>query len=390
VILLAGALAQCPRRGGHTWVFLQYILGFRRLGWDVLFLDRLEPEQCVDERGEPCPVEDSVNWRYLRDTMRRFGLGGRFALLTDHGHRCLGLPRGEVLERAADAELLLNVMGFLDDEEILAAVPQRVFLDIDPGFGQMWQALGLHDAFAGHDAFVTVGENIGQPDCAIPTCGLEWITTPQPVVLERWPVRPSRRPTITSVCTWRGPNGPVEFEGMTYGLRVHEFRRFAALPRLTGRPFELALDIHPSEERDVNLLRSHGWALADPGVVTGDPSAYQLYIQSSAAEIMVAKGMYVQTRGGWLSDRSLCYLASGKPVLAQDTGLAGRYPTGKGLLTFDDLEGAAAAVEELSADYDHHARAARALAEERFDSDKVLTRLLAELGVAASRKGIWA
>lgn len=377
VIVLAGALAQRPGYGGHTWVFLQYLLGFRRLGWDVLFLDRLEPDQCVDQRGEPCPVEDSVNWRYLRDTMRQFGLGNHFALLTDHGRRWLGLPRGEVLEHAADAELLLNVMGFLDDEEILAAVPRRVFLDIDPGFGQMWRALRLHDPFAGHDAFVTVGENIGRPDCVIPTCGLDWITSPQPVVLEHWPADGAGGPSITGVCSWRGPNDPVDYEGVTYGLRVHEFRKFAALPRLTGRRFELALDIHPAEKRDLSLLRGHGWALADPDVVAGDPSTYQAYIQGSAAELMVAKGMYVQTRSGWLSDRSLCYLASGKPVIAQDTGLAGRYPTGKGLLTFSDLEEAVAAVEELSTDYDNHAQAARALAEERFDSDKVLVRLLA-------------
>src|SRR5688572_17509820 len=175
-IVVAGSLAQRPRNGGHTWVFLQYLLGFRRLGWDVLFLDRLEPEMCIDADGHSCPIEESENVRYFLDVMERFDLGGAFALACDGGERFVGLSRQQVLERTAGAALLLNVMGFFIDEEIRAAAPKRVFLDIDPGFGQMWNELGLSDVFRGHDAYVTIGENIGRPECAIPACGLEWIT----------------------------------------------------------------------------------------------------------------------------------------------------------------------------------------------------------------------
>jgi hypothetical protein len=174
----------------------------------------------------------------------------------------------------------------------------------------------------------------------------------------------------------------VEYRGKTYGLRAHQFRRFVDLPGLTRCPFELALAIHPTETRDLALLSDKGWSLVDPQMVAGDPLSYRRYIGRSRAEFSVAKDLYVQSRGGWVSDRSLCYLASGKPVLAQETGFSRHYPTGEGLLTYSTLEEAVAGVEEITRRPDRHARAARALAEEYFDSDKVLGRLLEKLGVA--------
>jgi hypothetical protein len=382
-VVIAGSVAQKPRHGGHTWVFLQYLLGFKRLGWDVLFLDQLEPRMCTDAAGQPSDLGGSWNLRYFLEVMERFGFTDGFALLHDGGERSVGLSRGQVVERTRDAAFLLNVMGFLTDEEILGCAPRRVFLDIDPGFGQMWQDLGLHNLLRGHDAYVTIGERIGRPDCAIPTCGLEWITTPQPVVLDYWqPAAGTSGEAFTSIASWRGAYGPLEYRGKTYGLRVHEFRKFAPLPRRSGQPCQLALDIHPTDGKDLALLKSEGWSLVDPKVVAGDPWAYQAYIQGSKAEFQVAKNMYVEANSGWFSDRSICYLASGKPVLAQDTGLGGRYPTGAGLLTFRTLDEALEGVEELCRDYARHARAARAIAEDCFDSDKVLSRLLGKLGVA--------
>jgi hypothetical protein len=229
---------------------------------------------------------------------------------------------------------------------------------------------------------VTVGENIGGPDCTIPTCGLEWITTPQPVVLELWPPRADGGERFTSVASWRGPFGPIDYGGRTYGLRVHEFRKFAKLPSLSRQSFEIALDIDPAEVDDLALLRDNGWSLVDPDAVAGDPWAYRRYVQGSMAELMIAKNMYVESRSGWFSDRSICYLASGKPVLAQETGFTRFHPAGEGLLAFETLEEALAGAEEISGDYERHARAARALAEERFDSRKVLRRLLERLGAA--------
>jgi hypothetical protein len=390
LLLYSGALAQVPRQGGLAWLHLQFLLGLRRLGWDVLFLDRLTPEMCVDAAGNPAAVDDSANLRYLRRVLGEFGLGDAFSLSYDGGKRTFGLPRDEVLSRASRADLLLNVMGYLDDEAVLGRVRRRAFVDIDPGFPQMWRDLGLHDAFRGHTDFVTLGRNVGRGvpagtgRCAIPTCGLKWVTMPQPVVLEHWPVRPPRPGgAFTSIGAWRGPNGPIEYRGQTYGLRVHEFRNFVGLPaQCPDERFVLALDIQPGDEKDIRLLRENGWALDDPKAVVGGPAEYRDYVAASKAEFMVPKHMYVATNSGLLSDRSVYYLATGRPVLARDTGLAGLYPTGEGLLTFTTLDEAAAGVEAIGRDYDRHCRAARAIAVEHFDSDKVLGRLLADLGVA--------
>jgi len=378
-VLLGASVAQRPGSGGHTWVFLQYLLGLQRLGLEPVLVDWLEPEMCRDH------VERSWNIAYLADVMDRFGLGDRWAVLHGGGRAVVGMSDG-ALDRAVDrAALLLNVNGFVQQERVLERVPLRVYLDIDPGFGQMWRALDLHDPFAGHDAFVTIGERIGQPGCTIPTNGLDWVTTPQPVVLDQWPVQASgglgAYPGFTSVASWRGPFAPIEYEGVTYGLRVHEFRRFADLPARTPERLEVALDIHEAETGDLELLRLNGWHLADPAVEAADPWTYRDYVQRSKGELMIAKGMYVASRSGWVSDRSICYLASGRPVVAQDTGISELYPVGEGLLTFDDPDQAAAALEDVSSDYARHSRAARALAEERFDSSVVVGRLLGELGI---------
>jgi hypothetical protein len=381
-VLLGGSVAQRPGSGGHTWVFLQYLLGLQRLGLDPVLVDWLEADMCRDRTGGPSDVEGSWNVAYLAEVMDRFGLGDRWAVLHEGGREVLGMG-GAALDRAvARAALLLNVNGFVRQERVLSRVPLRAYLDIDPGFGQMWRALGLHDPFAGHDAFITIGERIGEPDCAIPTNGLDWITTPQPLTLEHWPAAaPEGRGSFTSVASWRGPFAPIEYEGVTYGLRVHEFRRFADLPRRTSERLEVALDIHEAETADLELLRTNGWDLADPAVEAADPWAYREYVQRSKGELMIAKNMYVASRSGWLSDRSICYLASGRPVVAQDTGISELYPVGEGLLTFDDTEAAAAALEDVSSDYGRHSRTARALAEEHFDGGIVIGRLLAELGI---------
>lgn len=389
-IVVAGSVAQKPRHGGHTWVFLQYVLGLQRLGWEVLFLDRLEPEMCVDDAGRPCPAQLSLNVHYFRDLMERFGLGGDYALFAggEDGGEVHGLDRRQVLARVRDAELLLNIMGFLDDEEVLASARRRVFLDIDPGFGQMWRALGWTDVFAGHDDFVTVGLNVGRADCTIPDCGLDWVTTPQPILLERWPAAPPAAGRWTSVGAWRGPYAAVDYDGLTYGLRAHAFRDIVELPRLVEAELEIALDIDAADRADVSLLENNGWRLVDPRQAAGDPWRYRQYIARSAGELMVAKDMYVRSKSGWFSDRSICYLASGRPVVALDTGLAGNLPLGEGLLTFRTVEEARAAIVEVSSDPLRHSRAARRIAEECFDSDRVLGRLLDRLGVEGPLTGV--
>ena len=377
-IVIAAALAQWPHAGGHAWFALQYLLGFRRLGWDVTFVDRLGAEMCSDRSSAPCSPADSANLAYLAEVMERFGMADSWAVLLPDG-AAAGLSRAELERRLASSDLLLNVMGYLDDEELLAAPPRRVFLDVDPGFGQMWRELSLADLFAGHDRFVSVGLNVGSADCGVPNCGLAWIPTLPPVALDHWPVA-QRGTGFTSVASWRGPYDPVEYEGHTYGLRAHQFRRFAALPESTSAELRLAISIDPADALDLRRLSAAGWTLLDPAVVAGDPVSYRRFIQASGAELAVAKGMYVDTQSGWFSDRSACYLASGKPVVAQETGFSSHLPSGEGLIPFSTLEEAVAAVEEVRADPRRHSRAAREIAEEHLDAAHVLTRLVDELG----------
>jgi hypothetical protein len=367
-VAVAGSVAQRPQRGGHAWVFLQYLLGFRRLGYEVLFVDRLTTEMLPPGSS----TDDGLRW--VEETMRAHGLGDNYAVLLDDGESA-GLPRAQVLEHLRSSTLLIDVMGFLGEADLLAAAPRTLFLDIDPGFPQMWQQLGLHTSFGNHDAYATVGLRVGKEESRVPTCGIEWINTPQPVVLAHWPPTPPGS-AFTSVASWRGPFGPIEFEGENFGLRAHQMRRFAELPSRAGVPMELALEIEAADRGDEELLREGGWSVVSPLQVAASAEDYRRYVQNSRAEVGVAKDMYVRSRGGWLSDRSICYLASGKPVLAQATGYELEVETGAGLLSFTTPEEATAAVAEVEADYGRHSEAARELAEKRFNSDRVLAELL--------------
>jgi hypothetical protein len=377
-IAVCGSIAQRPRRPGHAWVFLSWLLGLRALGYEVLFIDRLDPG-CVGKRYSPAGAARSREGRWLQATMSAAGLDGRYGALLAEG-RTLGLSRAQLRKRLRGSALLLNVNGFLEDEELLAAAPRRVYLDIDPGFAQIWEAQGLSHRLKGHEDFVTVGSNVGAADCLVPTGGRRWIATLPPVLLDRWP-RVESGEAFTSIGSWRGPFGPLEHAGVTYGLRAHELRRFITLPSRVGTPFRLALDIDPEDRRDRDALQANSWEILDPMRSLGSCEAYRRFIQDSMAEISIAKGVYVGTRGGWFSDRSACYLASGKPVLSQRTGVEAALPSGSGLICFGELEEAVDVAQELLGNLPRHRAAARQIAEEHLDSRVVLGGLLRRLGL---------
>lgn len=360
-IAVAGSLAQRPGHGGHAWVFLNYLLGLRRLGHEVTFVDRLDEQ---DERAR----------RWLEDVMTGAGLARDYVLLTDDPD-----SHDEALRRLGRTDLLIDVNGYLADEDLREAPAVTTFLDIDPAIQQMWQALGQASIFGCHDLYFTVGENVGE-DSLVPTCDVDWIPTKQPVVLERWSGA-SRGSGFSTLATWRGPYAPIEFDGRTFGLRVHEFRRFFDLPRRMDAEFRLALDIDPAEVRDMESLEESGWGIVPPKAVSATPGAYRDFIHGSLAELAIPKEIYVASRCGWFSDRSACYLASGKPVITVDTGFSATLPTDRGLLCIDDVDTAVSACEEVLADPAAHERAAREIAADYFDSDRVLRRMLDAAGI---------
>jgi hypothetical protein len=269
----------------------------------------------------------------------------------------------------------------LADANLTERIRRRVYLDLDPAFVQLWhdtQAIDMR--FATHTHFVTVGLGIGQPQCTAPTCGLPWTATLQPVVLEQWPVATAIvHDALTTVANWRG-YGSIEHDGIFYGQKAHSLRQFISLPKVTDEKFMLALAIHPDEEKDLEALRHNGWSLVDPVHVAGTPGAYWRFIQGSKAEFGIAKSGYSRSHCGWFSDRSACYLASGRPVIAQETGWSQVLPTGRGLFTFDSCDDVIRSIESHNENYTMHCQAARAHAEEFFESDRVLRRLLDQLG----------
>jgi hypothetical protein len=313
--------------------------------------------------------------------MDEFQLTKSAALLLQGTRETVGLSYDAVASFARGADLLVNVTGMLTDRELIGGIPSRAYLDLDPAFIQIWHAVEKIDMrLDGHTHFATVGLAMGTPPCKAPTCGRRWITTLQPVVLSQWPFGTEiKHDAFTTVGNWRG-YGSVHYNGAFYGQKAHSLRELMKLPQYLQEHFMLAMAIHPDETADLAALRDNGWQLIDPKSVAGTPQRYSQFIQGSKAEFGVAKGGYVKSGCGWFSDRSACYLASGRPVVAQETGFSRFLPTGQGLLAFSSLEEAAIAVERVNEDYAGHSRAARALAEFHFASDTVLQRLLQKLG----------
>lgn len=382
--IVAGALANKPHNGGEAWVRLSWVRGLQRLGFDVALVEQIDPVTCVDGAGRPSPPEESVNLDWFDTVTRAFGLSGRAALVESESRVAHGMAWPELLDFADGAAVLVNVSGHLTLREVLHGPRHRAFLDIDPGFTQIWHAAGIDvDRLAGHDSYFTIGENVGRPGCPIPVDGIPWRPTRPPVVLEDWPAAGTTFDRFTTVASWRGAYGPVEHDGRVFGLKAHEFRKVLALPERAGTRFEIALSIHPADARDREALERHGWRLVDPRSVAGDPQAFRRYVAGSGAEFSVAQGIYVDTGSGWTSDRTARYLACGRPAVVQDTGFSRTIAVGEGLLAFRTLEEAAAAAEAVVDDYRRHARAAREVAETWFDSDVVIGAVLADAGVSA-------
>jgi hypothetical protein len=372
-IVVGGILSLPPFSPGTAWDRLHYVLGLRMLGHKVVFVEEVAPEQCVDYGGRRCAFERSVNQSTFVTTMHRFGLLG--CQIYDGGRATAGLSMQQLEAAIAGADLLLNISGHVTTEVVLGHVGRRAYVDQDPVYTQLWDAAyGVDLGLDRHEVLITVGANVGRAGNPVPDGGRVWHRTLPPVILAHWPFTfaPSAR-RFTTVSSW-GRYADLSYESRSYGSKRDEFMRFRMLPALVSGEFELAVRRDGDDGPASDLQRS-GWILRDAAdLPTLDD--YRAFIVRSRAEIAIAKGAYVTGRAGWLGDRSSHYLASGKPVLAQSTGLESVLPTGEGLVTFSSVGEAVAGAEAIDSRYEAHCRSARRLAAEYLSHDVVLPALL--------------
>jgi hypothetical protein len=385
-IVVTGLAATYPL-GGVFWDYLQWALGFARLGHDVLYLEDTG-RWCYDPTAATFVESGAGNAAALAEALKLLDADtARRWFYRDAIGQTYGWAWADVVRFCRTADLFVHLSASCWMREEYFAARRVAFVDTDPMYTQAsvdGYLTGTLDAEARtrvemlrrHDVFFTFGENIGGPDCQVPGELFPWIPTRQPVVLDRFhpesvPVA-ARRRVLTTVASWEpSESGPV-VGGITYAGKSRELVRFIDLPTRSALPLELAL----SGPAPYARLRAHGWQLRDPGAVSRDPWIYRRYLATSLGELSVAKHAYVASRSGWFSCRSACYLALGVPVIVQDTGFGRAIPTGQGVLPFSTVEEALGAIERLAADPVPHAQEALAIAREYFDSDLVLPRLL--------------
>jgi hypothetical protein len=365
-ILFAGIIARYPF-GGVTWCSLMYLLGLRALGHEVFYIE--DTGECVyDPVLNTRATDPSYGTTYIHNALAPYGLGDRWSFVNYDGSYH-GRTADDVRHYAADADLFVNLSGgswFWRDE--YAAIPHKVFVDSDPAFTQLAIAKAepwYVSFFQRFDHLFTFGSNIGTPASVIPTGEFTWHKTWQPITMDDWQTTAAPRDRLTSVMTWQ-----IESFADVGGNKDQEFVKFIELPSKTTQKFELAIN-GPQQ-----LLRQYGWETVDAMRVSRTPDEYRAFIHGSKAEFGVAKHTYVSTRSGWFSDRTECYLASGRPALVQDTGWTAHLPAGDGLLAFSDMDQALAGIERINADYDRHARHAVDVARAHFDARVVLPKLL--------------
>ena len=371
-IIVAGTIGQSGL-GGQAWAVLQYLLGFRALGHDVYYLEDCGITSWAYhwEKGE-LTSELDYPAAYVNACLEPFGFGDKWIYRTSDGS--LGIPLKEFHERCCEADLLImRAAPLWVWREEYKAPKRRAFIDVDPGFTQIRIAQGdkgVAEGVTRCERRFSVGQRIGANDCPIPSEAGPWIPTLPPVFLPEWPRVTTAADEFTSIIRWQGFR-EAEHQGAAYGQRDKEFPKFFDLPARTRQKFCVAM-IGTKPE----TLTTHGWVVAPGEQISKTPQTYREFIQKSRGEFCVPKHGYVATRGGWMSDRSVCYLASGRPVLMEETGISESMTTGEGLVTFHDLDSAVNAVREVNSQYEQHSHADRALAENIFSTAKVLPQFL--------------
>src|SRR5213594_1104221 len=346
-----------PEGGGHFWVYLQYVLGLRALGCDVFWLERVTSDEAA-----------------FHERMERFGMSGKLILYSTP-LKYFTMSRDEAEAIFEQADLLLN-FHYAISPGLLARFRRTALVDIDPGLLQLWISRGKL-LVPRHDFYFTISENVGKPGSGIPDCGLGWIPIRPAVCMERWPFRfdPGCE-AFTTVSIWDSSDWVVDGSKEYENTKRVAFLEYADLPRLTSQPLELALFLKGKRDMaERKELERRGWQIRRSREVAATPEMYQSYIQRSRGEFSCVKRSCIEFQNAWVSDRTACYLASGKPVVEQDTGPSEFLPNGEGMFRFTTPEEAARAFDAINADYEHHCAAARRLRSEERRVGKECERL---------------
>ncbi|MFH1679042.1 MAG: hypothetical protein ABIH26_00180 [Candidatus Eisenbacteria bacterium] len=378
-IILGSYMVRYPLGGMMSWV-LQYLAGFRQLGHEVWFVEKAGYENaCYDPERNVMGDDPTRGARAVHELLSRFGLGDRWCFV-DIAGEYHGMPRGRIEAAFDSADAFIDMGTHGDWLGEAANTGCRVLLDGEPAFTQMKMEnrLAAGEPAAEYDRYFTCGRNIGTERSSAPTAGRSWGTVFHPVVVDLFPAGPvPPGAPLTTVMNWQSYE-PVHYRGKTYGHKDVEFEKFVGLPARTSTVLEVAVSGKgvPSER-----LRDAGWRIRDAHEVTSTFDSFARYVRESGGEFAVCKNGFVATRSGWFSDRSAVYLASGRPVVMQDTGFSDHLPCGEGLYAVGSVEEAAEAIERIRAHYRRESEAARKIACAHLDARKVLARFLNEIGI---------
>jgi hypothetical protein len=376
-IIVLGYIVRGPL-GGLAWHHLQYVMGLARLGHDVYFLeDSDDYPACYDPEKYVTDIDPTYGLHFATEVFAKVGLKDLWAYYDAHTSQWLGPCSGQMRNICLSADLLLNISNVNPLRSWTENIPRRALIDTDPVFTQIGN---LEDPekrkqTLQHTSFFSFGENIRGRRCSIPDDGFSWQPTRQPVVLDAWKVTQGpEKGKFTTIMQWESYPAKI-FNGQNYGMKSLSFKPYMCLPEKMGSIFELAMGSSSAPREE---MRNRGWLFKDPLGITRDPWTYQSYLQASKAEFSVAKQGYVVSRSGWFSERSANYLATGRPVVVQETGFSDWLESGSGVVSFNSLDEAVDAIHEVEANYNRHSKAACAISEEYFDSDKILSKLIEE------------
>jgi len=385
-VVVMGFMGSMPI-AGVIWQHVHYVVGLQRLGHDVYYI---EDSARLPYNPETFEVNNEFDYaaKVLNRLAGEFDFKNRWAFCARYLRKnpTAGLPFKKIRQLYRDADAILNICGTQEFNDDLLKSDRIIYVESDPGVEQIKIDKGVRstiDYLSRHHALFTFGENVGTKKFPVPPHGLKWHATRQPVVTHLWKSNqaPKRAAVFTSIANWSTSGlKDITWRGRKYlWSKSREFLRFVAAPRRSGETFELATNIQDRKTRE--KFESNGWRFTSPLQMSVDYWLYRDYIQQSKGEFTVAKDQYVQLNTGWFSDRSACYLAAGRPVIMQETGFTENYGADAGLLAFRSLGEIAEAVKMIKADYSKHSGAARQIAREIFEAEKVVKSLLDRAGI---------